>query len=154
LRSKKRSAAKSAPPESFVFFVDESLGAYQVPGALRKAGLRVEIHRDHFSPGCADHVWLGHAGRSDWIVLTKDDRIRYRETEKGAILRAGARAFVLAGGNLSGEEMAQAYLQALERMIQLASELPAPFVASVGRSGEVRVLIQARRSRRPTKSDA
>jgi hypothetical protein len=31
-----------------VFFVDRSLGKHVVPGALRAAGARVEVHDDHF----------------------------------------------------------------------------------------------------------
>ena len=39
------------------------------------------------------------AGSRGWIVLTKDERIRYRPNERRALLRSGVRAFILTGRN-------------------------------------------------------
>ena len=46
-----------------------------------EVGESVEIHDDHFAPDAKDEVWLVEVGKRGWIVLTKDDRIRYRVTE-------------------------------------------------------------------------
>lgn len=65
---KKRSAAK--PREKFVFFIDRSLGRYDVPQVLRAAGYVCERHDDHWDQETEDSVWL--AGKN-WVVLTKEN---------------------------------------------------------------------------------
>jgi uncharacterized protein with PIN domain len=95
---KKRSVANLVspkPPEELTFFLDRQLGRYKMAGALRKAGLKVEIHDDHFSQNAQDPEWLTVAGKKNWIVVTRDERIRYRVAEKQAIRRARVRAFVI-----------------------------------------------------------
>ena len=67
----------SKPPEPSVFFIDRSLGKKIVAQALRDIGETVEIHDDHFAPDAKDEDWLVEVGKRGWIVLTKDDRIRY-----------------------------------------------------------------------------
>ena len=74
--SKKPSAAK--PPDETVFFIDRSLGIEPIRTELVKAGLVVEIHDDHFARDAEDRVWLRTAGERRWVVLTKDQRLRYR----------------------------------------------------------------------------
>jgi hypothetical protein len=72
---KKRSVANSAspkPPEELTFFLDRQLGRYKMAGVLRKAGLNVEIHDDHFSQNAKDPEWLTAAGKKKWIVVTTD----------------------------------------------------------------------------------
>jgi hypothetical protein len=54
-KSRKRSGTSSGwPPEGLVFFVDRSLGKRYVPEALRREGVRVEIHEDHFARDARD----------------------------------------------------------------------------------------------------
>jgi hypothetical protein len=84
---KKRSVAK--PPEQPVFFIDRSLGKIDVPGALRAAGDKCKIHDEHFDQQTEDEIWLKAVAAENWIVLTKDERIRYRPLElKAGICRA------------------------------------------------------------------
>jgi uncharacterized protein with PIN domain len=65
-------------------------------GILRAAELKIEVHDDHFAQNAKDPEWLTGAGKNGWIVVTRDERIRYRVSEKQAIRRAKVRAFVLA----------------------------------------------------------
>jgi hypothetical protein len=111
-----------------------------VAQALRNAGETVEIHDDHFLPDAKDAEWLIEVGRKGWIVLTKDDRIRYRATEQQALRNAGVRAFVLASAQLRGSEMAEAYVKALPKMKRLLKNRPGPFIAKVTRGGSVSIL--------------
>src|SRR5437867_7865170 len=56
-RLKKRSVANSdspKPPDELTFFLDRQLGRYKMAGALRNAGLNVEIHDDHFPQNAQD----------------------------------------------------------------------------------------------------
>jgi predicted nuclease of predicted toxin-antitoxin system len=93
-----------------------------------------------FAPATPDEIWLARAGREDWIVLTRDARIRYHALEKASLLQHQVRAFVLTGGNLRGEEMADAFVRALPKMDRTVREVPAPFIARVSSSGEVKVV--------------
>jgi hypothetical protein len=141
-RSKRPSAASSGskPPEPLVFFIDRSLGRRIVAQALREAGETVEIHEDHFAPDARDEVWLNEVGSRGWIVLTKDDRIRYRVTERTALASARVRAFVLTSSQLLGTEMAAAFVKALPRMKRLIANHTPPFIGRVSRNGKVSLL--------------
>jgi predicted nuclease of predicted toxin-antitoxin system len=108
---------------------------------LREAGLHVEIHDDHFPQNATDAEWLTAAGRNNWIVVTRDERIRYRAAEKQAIRRAKVRAFVLvAHGNLRVEALAEIFLKALPKVHSLTAKERAPFIAKIWRDGKVALL--------------
>ena len=100
MRSKKPFAAK--PPDETIFFIDRSLGIDPIRTELIKAGLVVEIHDDHFARDEEDRVWLRTVGERGWVVLTKDQRLRYRPLEIAALRASKARVFVLTAGNLRG----------------------------------------------------
>jgi uncharacterized protein with PIN domain len=141
---KKRSVANSAspkPPEELTFFLDRQLGRYKAAGALRRAGLKIEIHDDHFAPDAKDEEWLSVAGQKQWIVITRDERIRYRTAAKQAIRRAKVRAFVLtAQGDLRAETLADNFVKALARVRRTVNQQKPPFIAKISRGGEVNVL--------------
>jgi len=110
-------------------------------GVLRDAGLDVEIHDDHFAPDAKDEEWLSAVGRKQWIVVTRDERIRYRAAAKQAIRRAKVRAFVLtAQGNLRAEMLADNFLKGLTKVRRTISEQNPPFIARISRSGEIILL--------------
>jgi PIN like domain len=110
-------------------------------GALRQAGLKIEIHDDHFAPDAKDEEWLTVAGQKQWIVVTRDERIRYRVAAKQAIRRARVRAFVLtAQGDLRSEILADNFVKALSKVRRTVQEEKPPFLAKISRSGEVTVL--------------
>jgi PIN like domain len=111
-----------------------------VAQALREVGETVEIHDDHFAPDAKDEVWLTEVGTRAWIVLTKDDRIRYRVTEQTALASARVRAFVLTSSQLLGTEMAAAFVKALPRMKRLIANHTPPFIGRVLRNGTVSLL--------------
>ena len=136
-RSGTRSAANSTlkQPEFFCFFADESLDSLTVVAALRDAGARVERALDHFTKGTLDEVWLAEAGRRDWVVLTRDKRIRYRQLERLTLKSAGVRAFVFIGGNVTGRETGEILANALGRMVKILRTVPGPFIYHIGRSG-------------------
>jgi len=108
---------------------------------LRKAGLNVEIHDDHFPQNAQDPEWLTAAGRKNWIVVTRDERIRYRVAERQAIRRAKVRAFVLAAqGDLRADMLAEIFLKALSKIRRMVKQQKPPFIAKISRGGEVTVL--------------
>jgi len=109
--------------------------------ALRHAGLDVEIHDDHFAQNAQDPEWLTEAGKNNWIVVTRDERIRYRVAEKQAIRRAKVRAFVLAAqGDLRAETLAEIFIKALPKVRKTVTKQKRPFVAKISRNGDVTML--------------
>jgi len=64
-----------------------------VPGALRAVHPNVIAHDDVFPQDTDDEVWLRAAGRRGWVVLMRDDRIRFRPGEQRAILEAATACF-------------------------------------------------------------
>lgn len=135
--SKKPSAAK--PPDETVFFIDRSLGVDPVRAELINAGLIVEIHDDHFARDEEDRIWLRIVGERGWVVLTKDQRLRYRPLEIAALRASKTRVFVLTAGNLRGIEIATVFLAALPRICKVLHFRPGPFVARVSQSGHVTI---------------
>ena len=119
-----------------------------MPQALRDAGAQVEVHDDHFVPGALDEEWLPEIGRRGWVLITKDREIRYRATEREALLGAGVRAFVLRTRGLSGFENAQILVRALPGMVRFSTGNPPPFIAAVSPSGTVAMLFRESRRRR------
>ncbi|MBI5510418.1 MAG: hypothetical protein HY903_16805 [Deltaproteobacteria bacterium] len=139
-KSKRPSAASSSAPAPQPELVDRSLGGRVVAQALRQRGEKVIVHDDVFTQDAFDEVWLTRAGTEGWIVLSKDRRIRYRANEHAALKAAKVRAFVLTGGNMPGEAMAQAFVEALPRMKELAATRTPPFLATVRAGGHVGLL--------------
>lgn len=147
-RSKKLYAA-SGPPEPLTFFIDAALGRIAVANTLRAKGVNVVLHDEVFPQGTPDEHWLPELGRRDWILLTKDDRIRLTTAHREILLAAGIRAFILSGANLPGSAMAEAFRRAAKRMQRVALGERRPFIARVTPSGEVRLLVRGRaRARR------
>lgn len=137
MKSKKPSAAK--PPDTAVFFIDRSLGVEPIRTELVNVGLHIEIHDDHFARDEDDSVWLSAVGLRGWVILTKDQRLRYRPLEIAALRASRARVFVLTAGNLRGSEIAAVMVRALPRILRILKSNPGPFVARVSSSGHVTV---------------
>lgn len=129
-------------PEPPIFFLDRSLGKKRVATALRQAGAILYIHDDHFPPDAKDEDWLTKVGQRGWIVLTKDHRIRYRQVERLALMRAGVAAFILTSGDLQGEEMAQIFVKALPQIKRFLQKHRKPFIAKITKDGSVSLLFR------------
>lgn len=88
--SKRQSGAKSnaRQPKLPIFFLDRSLGKNKIATTLRQRGTQVKIHDDYFPSNAKDREWLPEVGKRGWIVLPKDRCIRYRTSERLAVLNA------------------------------------------------------------------
>lgn len=115
-------------PEPFVFFVDEALGRSTVPDALR-AALDPEERVEVPIPGTPDEVWLEQAGKSGWIVLTKDRRLTRAPNELDALRRNHVAVFTV--GEANGTEHARRFVEALDTIRRFARSAKLPFVAAV-----------------------
>lgn len=133
-------SSASTPPPSVVFFIDRSLGRFEVATALRAAGLRVEVHDDHFPQDAPDETWLTHAGDREWVVVTRDKRIRYRPLEKQSLINARVRALVMTAAAATGAQTASALIKALPDVLGLLERRQGPWIATISGSSVVRVI--------------
>lgn len=93
-KSKKQSNTKDSKPlEDFTFFVDRSSGKYGLVEGLKKLGLNVERHDDHFEPTTPDPEWLMECGERNWIVISSDLAIKKNILEKQALLFSEVASF-------------------------------------------------------------
>lgn len=56
-----------------------------------------EVYGEKVGQGLDAETWHADAGRNHWIVLMKDDRIRYRPAELQALAADGRRALQPSG---------------------------------------------------------
>lgn len=127
----------SQPPQP-VFFCDRALGKTVVV-ALRAAGAQVEIHGDHFEPDSPDIAWLPIVSERGWLILTKDICISKNLAEIQAIAQSDAQVFILTSGNLNRQRMAEIFVDNLKRMEKFALGNPAPFIAKIYKTGQVKL---------------
>jgi hypothetical protein len=67
-------------------------------------------------------------------LFLKDERIRYRPTERAALVAQQAQAFCLTGGNLRAAVMAEQYVAVINDVAR-ACETPGPFLYAVSARG-------------------
>lgn len=95
---------------------------------------------DHFDKDTPDDEWLAAVGRRGWIVLSKDKHLRHNLIEIAALLKSNTHSFILTSGNDTGQEMAEAFLAAMPDIKRIVAKFPPPLVATVTKSGTVKVV--------------
>jgi hypothetical protein len=114
-------------------FVDRSLGKSIVEG-LRATGLTVhsmaDVYGDARAQRLRDEVWLRDAGKNGWVVLTKDDAIRRRPTERDAMIDAAVRVFCLTTAQLRGADQTERLVRNRHRILRQARK-PGPYIYGV-----------------------
>jgi hypothetical protein len=148
-RSKRQSAGKPEQLrlDDFVLYLDENLDNCQpILDVLAASDVQHHRHRDHFSRGTPDEVWLQFVAERAWVVLTKDKRNRYNEIERAALRRHRVREFYFGSGNVTGAEMGLALAKAIPQMKALVREYSPPMVGSISRSGHITVVYDERGS--------
>ncbi len=94
-----------------------------------------EVYGERIGQGLADTDWLRDAGEHGWVVLMKDDRIRYRPAELEALTVSAVRRFCLTNANLRGADMAQRFVEQLPRIRRIANDRVGPYVYGVYADG-------------------
>ena len=122
-----------------LFLAEHHCRNRHVQTAIERHGIRWESHLDHFLPGTNDTEWLPEVGRRGWTLLTTDARIRSNFLEREAIRTNLVRMFYFSRNNLAGAEMGLALFRAISAIVKLVQVQPAPFTASISRSGEVKL---------------
>ncbi len=122
--------------------MDRNLGGKKLPAALRAAGWKVEAHRDHFPEHDIikeedDTEWIHYAGERGWVILCADLRTLYNPLEKQALQASGTLAFMLQKKEMTGEQMAQAFIDAGSAIMRKIKNDRPPAVYKVRKNGVV-----------------
>ena len=113
-----------------IFFTDRDLGSL-FPQILSEAGLHVEKHDAHFPENnTPDASWLLEVGGNGWFALSRDKRIRYRQNERDAVMRAGVGLFIIIG-QASHQELADNFVACIHKVQQFLNNNDPPFIAKV-----------------------
>jgi hypothetical protein len=107
---------------------------------MRQAGLDVKVLKEEFHAGALDVDWLPRVTAKGWILLTKDDKWRYRQAEKEILVDAKARAFVFVSKSAKGQEIAETIIGAMKKIAKAIETEKAPFIAHIYLSGRVQVV--------------
>lgn len=119
---------------SVVLFTDRDLGK-QFPQILRRAGLTVERHDDHFSPRTRDEEWLAEVGRRGWVAISHDKRIRYKPNEHRAV-RDHEVALLVVIGDATFADLAHSFVATWGRIERFITDHAPPYIAKVYRGAK------------------
>ena len=125
------------PPDERALFIDRCAWSGALGRALAEAGIPFVPHNDHFTHDTPDDEWLAAAADRGWLVVTRDQRIRYRANELAAMKRAHLHVFVFTQGGLTGAETGSILVRCYPSMLRHAAQVPPPAFFSLTRSGEV-----------------
>lgn len=105
---KPSASSASSPPEPAAprttLFIDHYAWSRRLGEALVQASIPFVAHHDRFAGDAPDAEWLAAAADQGWLVVTRDQRIRYKANEQAAVVRARLHLFALTQGGLSAAE--------------------------------------------------
>lgn len=125
------------PPEPRPLFIDRCAWSGALGRALTEAGIPFVAHHDQFAHDAPDEVWLTAAADRGWLVVTRDQRIRYRANELAAMQRARLHVFVFTQGALTGAETGSILVRSHAAILRQAVAVQPPAFFSLTRSGDV-----------------
>jgi PIN like domain len=124
-----------------MIFIDRSVPK-SVASALKMVRDDVRWLEDEFSHDIRDPDWLREIGSREWVVVTRDKRIRSRPGERTALMRAGVGCFCLIQGkDPTRWEYLKLIVSTLDEMEQLFRDTERPFLFGIGRTGIMRRII-------------
>jgi PIN like domain len=140
-KSGKRSASSSgSPPEPAPPFIDRCAWSAALGQALALAGIAFVPHSAQFTHDTPDEEWLAAAADRGWLVVTRDQRIRYKANELAAMRSARLHVFVFTQGGLTGVETGDIVVRSYAAILRQARAVAPPAFFSLTRGGEVRRL--------------
>jgi predicted nuclease of predicted toxin-antitoxin system len=116
------------------FFIDNNLSKYLSDG-MKGFGEHVEHLTERFPPSAEDPEWLKYVGEKGLVLVTRDERLRWRPAEIRAFVQYGVRAFILGGKNRTRCQLIQQVVRNWPRMKELANTTPPPFAFRVPPTG-------------------
>lgn len=108
------------------FFFDNNLSVKLAHG-MREFGEDVVHLTDHFPQDAVDSEWLPFVGKNELILVTRDEKIRFKPAEIAAVRAFNVAVFFLGGKKLKRCDLIEQVVRNWRRMKQLASDEPRPF---------------------------
>jgi hypothetical protein len=134
-RSKKRSNSKRL--RGFTLYLCHNIDYDAVADVLRQNGIRFKRHRDYFAGSTPDTELLRKVGKQRWILITADQKQRTRTLESELIKHYKIRQFVFTSSEVG--DVGKLLVKARISMRNLCSKNEGPFVASISKSGNVKM---------------
>ena len=129
-----------------VFYVDEDLDSDHFVNPLLEVGFKIKRHRDYFSPGATDDLWIPEVARRGWYAFSHDFNIVVSKTQTNMVLSYKSGLFIVRGKSkerghhIMGTNVANTK-PAIDRFVKKNFR---PFIASVRnpdkRSGKGKVV--------------
>lgn len=116
------------------FFVDNNLSE-QLAAGMKAFGEDVVHLKDLFPEDEDDPVWLEYIGIEGWILITRDERVRYNPAETQALKAHGVGAFFLGGKHRTRCELIQQVVRNWPRIKEVAAKTRRPFAFRVRPTG-------------------
>ena len=116
------------------FFIDNNLSKYLSDG-MKGFGEHVEHLTDSFPSNAEDIEWLRYVGERGLVLVTRDERVRWRPAEVHALWQYKVRAFFLGGKNRTRCQLVQQVVRNWPRRKELAETTPPPFAFRVPPTG-------------------
>lgn len=107
-----------------------------VPYALQQVRDDVIWLGDRFPLNTPDTIWLAAAGAADWIVYSRDKKIRSRPAERQAIVDNEVACFIITvNRNLTRWEYLKLIARTLDDSIDIHARVSRPFIWTVETKG-------------------
>jgi hypothetical protein len=119
------------------FFADRNLGRYDFPGLLRRKGVVVHAHEDHFAQDAPDDLWMPEAASRGWIILSPDKHIMRDPAELAAVMLSNAAMVCLIGGHERASDLAANVLNTLAKIEEFVAASTPPYIAKLYRPSPV-----------------
>lgn len=123
-------SSMNTPPNAG-FYIDENLDGAAYVGVLEAAGIRVGRCRDLGYRGVPDAIWIPDVTRLGYVIVTADDRTRYRPAEKRALVSTGARVIVQKLRNRTHRDLADNFAASYASIERFVRRHPGPWVATL-----------------------
>lgn len=116
------------------FFIDNNL-SQQLATGMRGFGEDVIHLREKFAPDANDPEWLQFVGSRGYLLVTRDERVRWRPAEQRALRTYKVGAFFLGGKARSRCELIQQLVRNWLRMKELANRTEPPYAFRIPPTG-------------------
>jgi len=115
-----------------VFFTDRDLGNI-FPEVLRKAGINVEKHCDHFADDAIDELWITETSLKGWFCLSRNRDIRYKKNQTAAVMETNGGLFIIVGPKATHQELAENFVATYPKVLRFIEKYERPFIAKIFR---------------------
>jgi hypothetical protein len=125
------SNSPQSPEESVTFFLDRTHQSKYTEKLLRLLGVKVELHKKHFVQDAPDTDWIPVCAGNGWIIVTGDKGIENDGINRAAVIRCGAKIFMLHDHRTRGLEQTASLIAARKKIARTALNNVGPFYCPV-----------------------